>query len=305
LHLPELKLIEASIDFVVYDEVLDSSNVTVEEWEQWASLIEANYADYDAFLILHGTDTMAYSASALSFMLDGLSKPVIFTGAQLPLGSLRTDANRNVMTSLELALSKRENGKPMIQEVCVFFDNVLLRGNRTQKMESSDFDAFCSKKYPVLANTGVAIRFNQKFLNKSERSIFSVKTKLNPELVGSVKLYPGLSLDDLACVFDVEKKKIVILETFGSGNAPTDSAFLGAVKNFINKGGIVVNISQCVGGSVVSRKYETNLMLTEIGVLDGKDLTFEAAVTKAMFVLENCDDISGSMIKSLKGEMSD
>ena len=304
-YLPELKLMNTSIDFVSFDEAIDSSNVTPEHWIEWAKLIEKEYENYTGFLFLHGTDTMAYSASALSFMLLGLSKPVVFTGAQLPLGSLRNDAKRNILSSLELLLAKRIDGSSMIQEVTIYFNDVLLRGNRAKKIESSDFDAFESKNYPVLARTGVTIDFDQNALWENADLEFNTKLNLNPSEVGSLKLYPGLTVSDLDNLFDFSKKKIIVLETFGSGNAPTSEPFLQKIASYINEGGVVLNVSQCAGGKVLSGKYGTNLQLAELGVLDGKDLTFEAAVTKAMFVLGNyLDCVIENMKENISGEMS-
>lgn len=303
--LPELKSIETSIDFVSFEEAIDSSNVNTNHWIQWVTLIEDQYMNYTGFLILHGTDTMAYSASALSFMLSGLSKPVLFTGAQLPLGSTRNDAKRNILTSLELLISKRTDGTSMIQEVAIYFNDVLLRGNRTTKTESSDFDAFESKNYPALANTGVQIEFNKDKLLTSKRSSFKTSKKMNSEGVGSIKLFPGISFTDLEKTLDIKTKKIVVLETFGSGNAPTDSHFLSLIEIFIKKGGVVLNISQCLGGEVLEGKYKTNKSITQLGVINGFDLTFEAAVTKSMFVLANYpNQVNEMMSRSLSGEMS-
>ncbi len=304
-YLPELKLMNTSIDFVGFDEALDSSDVNPEHWMTWARLVEEQYLNYTGFMFLHGTDTMAYSASALSFMLSGLSKPVVFTGAQLPLGSLRNDAKRNILTSLELLLEKREDGTSMIQEVTIYFNDVLLRGNRAKKIESSDFDAFESKNYRVLASTGVSVDFNENALMKNEGLEFTTNLKLNAAEVGSIKLYPGLGSAYMDRLLDFSKKKIIVLESFGSGNAPTNKAFLESIENYMADGGIVLNVSQCAGGKVLSGKYGTNLHLTKLGVLDGKDLTFEAAITKAMFVLGNYPDAVVAKLKTnLNGEMS-
>ena len=304
-YLPELNLVNTSIDFVSFDEAIDSSNVTPEHWIQWVKLIEKYYSEYSGFLFLHGTDTMAYSASALSFMLSGLVKPVLFTGAQLPLGTLRNDAKRNILSALELLLTKRQDGTSMIQEVAIYFNDELLRGNRSKKMEISDFDAFESKNHPVLATTGVVIDFNENALWNNQGVEFNTNVKLDVSGVGTIKLFPGILIAYLEREFDSVKKKIIIMETFGAGNAPTRKDFLQIIGNYINEGGVVVNVSQCAGGKVLTGKYETNVHLTQMGVLDGVDLTFEAAVTKAMFVLgTNPDQVSEKMIENISGELS-
>ncbi len=281
--IPEMARYEARLSIIPIDPPIDSSNMTPEIWVELAGIIETNYTEFDAFVILHGTDTMAYTASALSFMLENLAKPVIFTGAQLPIGVPRTDARENIMTALELA-AYRENGEAVLHEVCIYFNGRLLRGNRAKKYESSQFDAFQSENYPNLAEVGVYCDYNRPYLLSKPKEELKVHKVLDNK-VAILKLFPGMPTTFLEYVFEKEGLKAVILETFGSGNANSSAEFLGVLQKAIDKGVILLNISQCSGGSVRQKDYATGRALEKIGVISGKDMTAEAAVTKLMHVL--------------------
>jgi L-asparaginase len=271
-----------------------------------ATVIEENYDLYDGFVILHGTDTMSYSASALSFMLENLKKPVIFTGSQLPIGVLRTDGKENLITSIEIAAS-RSNKIPVAPEVCIYFDNKLLRGNRTTKISAEHFDAFSSPNYPPLAEVGLHIRFNENLINYANpKSDILIHKKFNNN-IAVLKLFPGLNPNFVRAVVSTSRLKALIIETFGSGNAPTYNWFIEELKEFISKGGIVLNITQCHGGSVEMGLYETSREMLKAGVLSGRDITSEAAVTKLMHLLGRYNDretIVSLINKSLAGEIT-
>lgn len=277
-QVPELNRLNCVIHHHQFEELIDSSNIKPQHWIELASIIEKKYKQYDGFVILHGTDTMAYSASALSFLFENLGKPVIFTGSQLPLGAIRTDAKRNLITSVELA-----SAKTIIPEVCIYFNSQLYRGNRVEKFASSKFDAFQSLNYPVLAETGVDISYNQLRILKAPKKKLIVHKKLNPH-IGLVRLFPGITEQWINNALSMDGLKALVLETYGSGNAPTFPWFLKSLKKAIDNGILIVNISQCSGGMVQQGKYETSYTLQQIGVLSGKDLTTEAALTKLMFL---------------------
>jgi L-asparaginase len=302
-HFPELKRLHCNIGFHSFKTPIDSSNVQPAFWVELAKLIEKEYASYDGFIILHGTDTMAYTASALSFMLENLSKPVILTGSQLPLGAIRTDAKRNLITTVEIAASET-----VVPEVCIYFNNQLFRGNRTEKYTSSKFDAFNSLNYPLLAEAGVNIEFNADAILKTGKGNSKLKVHTTFDTnVALIKLYPGISKEVIEATLHTKHLKAVLLETFGSGNAPTDKWFIDLLKKAIGKGIIILNVSQCSGGTVEQGKYETSIHLKEIGVTSGLDLTTEAALTKLMFLLgqrlERNETIK-LLQKNLRGEIS-
>jgi L-asparaginase len=281
-HLPAIRSLRLELRVLTFEDPIDSSNVTPAHWQKMIEIVGAYYDDVDGFVILHGTDTMAYTASALSFMLGGLAKPVICTGAQLPISEPRSDARENLITALEIAAA-RKNGRPVVSEVCIYFEYELLRGNRTKKAESEHFDAFRSENYPPLAVAGVKIEYNEKALLPPGE-----KLMIRPRLDNSVsilKLFPGVHPNVVSSALNVPELKAVILETFGSGNAPTDPVFLKAVEKAVARGLLIVNVSQCAGGNVVQGKYETSRSLAQLGVISGRDMTTEAAVTKLMHLL--------------------
>ncbi len=301
-QISELKHLNCRIDFHSSHRPIDSSNVKPSNWEELAGIIEKKYKSYDGFIILHGTDTMAYTASALSFMLRNLAKPVILTGSQLPLGVIRTDAKRNLITTIEIA-----SGNTVVPEVCIYFNNQLFRGNRAEKFTSSKFDAFQSLNYPALAEAGVDIVYNRDAIAKKSTGKFSVVRGFDTN-VALIKIFPGIQPAIISCMAERKGMKGIILETFGSGNAPTDKRFIEGIEEAIKKGIIVVNISQCSGGAVEQGKYETSVQLKKIGVVSGGDMTAEAAVTKMMFILDkNYSSVKTRemMLKDLCGERSE
>ena len=305
-QVPELKKFGYKIRSVSFDPVSDSSNIDPDLWIKMATVIEENYKFYDGFVILHGTDTMSYSASALSFMLGNLEKPVIFTGSQLPIGVLRTDGKENLITAIEIAASC-SNKIPVVPEVCIYFDNKLMRGNRTTKISAEHFDAFSSPNYPPLAVVGLYIRFNSNLINYAiQKSDIQIHKKFDNN-IAVLKLFPGLNPNFVRAVVNTSGLKALIIETFGSGNAPTYKWFIKELIGFISKGGIVLNITQCHGGSVEMGLYETSREMLKAGVLSGRDITSEAAVTKLMHLLGRYNDretIVSQINKSLAGEIT-
>jgi L-asparaginase len=305
-HVPELRKFGFNLRSVSFDPVQDSSNIDPGVWVKMAEIVEENYWEFDGFVILHGTDTMAYSASALSFMLGNLQKPVIFTGSQLPIGLLRTDGRENLITAIEIA-SAFENGKPVVPEVCIYFDNELTRGNRTTKYSAEHFDAFNSPNYPPLAISGLHLKFNRdliRYCDPDKR--LTVRKKFDTN-VAILKIFPGIGRNLVQCIINTPGLKGLIIETFGSGNAPTYSWFIEDLKSFINKGGIILNVTQCHGGSVEMGLYETSKDLLAAGVVSGKDITSEASVTKMMFLLGTCssrEEIISCLERSIAGEIS-
>ena len=282
-HLPTLRNLFLEITVISFENPIDSSNIEPEHWRMIGNMIQEQYDHQDGFVVLHGTDTMAYTASALSFMLRGLSKPVVFTGAQLPISEPRSDARENLITALEIA-SARKGDKPLIPEVCIYFDYELLRGNRAKKVESMHFDAFNSENYPPLAKAGVKIDFNLGALLHPGNGPLSLLSKFDTD-VSILKLFPGINQKTVeACLRNTDLKALII-ETFGSGNAPSAPWFVERLKQAIDEGLLVLNISQCPGGMVIQGKYETSRALQDIGVISGGDMTIEAAVTKVMLLL--------------------
>jgi L-asparaginase len=304
--MPVLRNFDYTLRSVSFEPLIDSSNVTPSFWVKLATVIEENYEKYDGFVVLHGTDTMSYSASMLSFMLENLNKPVIFTGSQLPMGVIRTDGRDNFINAIEIAAAQKDN-LPLVPEVAIYFENKLMRGNRTSKFNAENFNAFLSGNYPSLAEVGVHIRYNSEMLLKPN----NLKLKVNKKLDNSViilKLFPGIAEIVVKNALNIIGLKGVILETYGAGNAPTDEWFIDALTEAIDKGIIIYNVTQCKGGAVDMGKYETSMKLSEIGVIGGSDITTESAIAKMMFLLGQGYDYK-EVIKllqiPLRGELTD
>lgn len=305
-QIPEIDKFNLNLTVISFHQLIDSANVQPSHWITMASLIEQHYEGYNGFVIIHGTDTMAYSASALSYLLEDLNKPVIFTGAQLPIGAVRTDARENLITALEIA-SARRDGRPIVPEVCVFFSNKLLRGNRAKKIESAQFRAFESKNYPSLATCGIRIDYNFNVIKPYQPySKLKVYKKMDSH-VTILKLFPGINYATVKAILEIPGLRGVVLETYGSGNAETSDWFIGLLKNAIDSGMLIYNVSQCNGGTVTQGRYETSRHLQDIGVLSGADSTTEAAITKLMFLLANQEfpaDARRYLVRAIRGEMS-
>lgn len=304
-NIPELRLLDCHISTASFADPIDSSNMSPEYWVDLCDIIEANYNDFQGFVVLHGSDTMSYTASALSFMLENLSKPVIFTGSQLPIGDLRTDAKENLITAVQLA-ALCKNGKPLIQEVGLYFEYKLFRANRTTKVSSEHFEAFDSPNYPSLVTSGVHITVSKEVLLRPVKK----ELKVHKNLVGEVlllKMHPGVPESMVSAMLEIPDVKGVILETYGSGNTTTKEWFTHAIKKILAKGIPVVNVTQCTRGSVQMGDYETSVALKKAGVISGKDLTTEAAIVKMMYLLGQ--ELSSEVFKSvyetsLRGELS-
>ncbi|ASV32554.1 asparaginase [Maribacter cobaltidurans] len=304
-HIPELNQLDCSINSISFENPIDSSNMNPDEWVKIATIIEESYSEYDGFVVLHGSDTMSYTASALSFLLENLDKPVILTGSQLPIGDLRTDAKENLITSIQIA-ALQKNGMPVIKEVCLYFEYKLYRGNRTTKINAENFQAFTSFNYPHLAESGVHLNvFTEYLLPKKRNKNLIVHKKLDSN-IGLLKLFPGINWAFVESVLQTPGLRALILETYGSGNAPTADWFLNCLKKAIDSGLHIINVTQCSGGGVIMGKYETSSRLKQMQVINGKDITTEAAISKAMYMLGS--GVSGKHFKtvfetSLRGEM--
>jgi L-asparaginase len=306
-HVPELKRFNYHIDSYQFDPPIDSSDMEPELWTKLVKIINYNYDYYDGFVILHGTDTMAYTASALSFMLENLGKPVILTGSQLPIGMIRTDGKENLITSIEIAAAKNENGESMVPEVCIFFENHLMRGNRTTKINAENFNAFQSFNYPPLASTGIHIKYETQYIRRpNPAKPFHPHYVIDPNVV-ILTLFPGIQERIVHDVLHVEGLKAVVLKTYGSGNAPQKDWLIRELKEAKNRGIIVLNITQCASGSVEMKRYETGIHLLQAGVISGNDSTLESAITKLMFLLGHqlsYNEVRKGLLSNLAGEIT-
>lgn len=277
-EVPELAKFHITIDVHTFFPVIDSSNVEPSQWQDLAILIGENYEKYDGFVVLHGTDTMSYTASALSYMLCGLAKPVVFTGSQIPIGVLRTDGRENMISAIEIA------AEGVLNEVAIFFQNMLLRANRTTKYNAEYLNAFRSDNYPPLAEAGINIVYNHAVLLPKPTIAFRLDTSWSSDVI-SLKIFPGIRRDYMEAVLGIPSLRGVVIETYGSGNAPTDGWFARILADAVDRGIVVVNVTQCAAGSVDMALYETGRNLLKAGVVSGKDMTFEAAITKLIHLL--------------------
>ena len=305
-QVPELSRFNLDLHSVSFKKPIDSSNMHPRVWVELVDIIEKNYNKFDGFVILHGSDTMAYTASALSFMLQNLSKPVILTGSQLPIGIIRTDGKENLITAIEIAAAKNKQGKALVPEVAIYFEYELFRGNRTFKYNSAHFDAFQSPNYPTLAEAGIEIIYNTNFISKASTKKLNVHKQLDNDII-VLNLFPGISKKITESILNAPGIKAVVLHTFGAGNAPTDDWFITLLKQTIAKGIIIYNVTQCPEGHVIQGKYETSSALQKIGVISGQDITLEAAITKLMFLLGQklpIAKIKTQLAQNLRGEIT-
>ena len=305
-NIPELSQLECKIESISFKKPIDSSNMNPSHWVSIATIIEKHYDRYDGFVVLQGSDTMSYSSSALSYMLENLSKPVIFTGSQLPIGDLRTDAKENLITSIQIA-ALQENNQAVIQEVCLYFEYKLYRANRTTKINAEHFEAFTSLNFPALVESGVHLKINQNYLLKNQKSKKLTVHKVMDTNVAIFKLFPGFSRDLLQGILNIPNLKALVFEAYGAGNAPTDDWLLSDLKEAIKNGLHIVNVTQCSGGSVIMGRYSTSEELKRLQLIDGGDITTEAAITKLMYLLGS--GVSNKSFRtifetSLRGELT-
>ncbi len=283
-NVPKIKMLDYVIENIQFDPPLDSSDMNPDCWVQMARAIEDNYDSFDGFVVLHGTDTMAYTASALSFMLENLNKPVIITGSQLPIGEVRTDGEENLITALQIAAATDAKGEPMVQEIAILFENYLWRGNRSTKMSADNFNAFKSNNYPPLAKIGLGIHFNQDALmRKTGNAPLRVHYNMDTNVM-FLELHPGITENIFEHLLSTPGIKGIVLRTFGTGNAPTYPWFIRAVKNAVDRGIVIVNVTQCVNGGVHPKRYVSGDRLSGAGTSSGNDMTSEAAITKMMYL---------------------
>lgn len=304
--IPSLKQFDLRLTVISFPHPIDSSNVSTTNWGDIGYIIQENYTQYDGFVVLHGTDTMAHTASALSFMLQGLNKPVIFTGSQLPMGLMRSDARENLFTAIEIAAAQQD-GRPVVPEVCIYFDSYLLRGNRSKKLRSSHFSAFASENYPALAVAGILIDYNHSAIlpynpDATLRLVSNFDTN-----VAIMTMFPGISELIVKQILSVEGLRGVVMLTYGSGNAPTEDWFINCLDEAIKRDIVILNVTQCAGGRVLQGRYATSQQLEEVGVVGGSDLTLEAAMVKMMHLLGNhqdADEVKKLLKQPICGEMA-
>lgn len=282
-NVPKIKRLDYDIDSFQFEKPIDSSAMNPSHWQEIAYSISTLYDRYDGFVVLHGTDTMAYTSSALSFMLENLSKPVVITGSQLPIGEVRTDGEENLITALQVAAARNEKGEPMLQEVAILFENYLWRGNRATKYSADNFNAFKSSNFPRLAKIGMGISFRTEALWRPRENGLTVHYGIDTNVM-YLSLFPGITVNMIRHVLSTPGLKGVVMKTYGAGNAPTDKEFITAVREAVDRGVVIVNISQCNNGAVDPMKYETGTAIHQSGVISGHDLTSEAAITKLMFL---------------------
>jgi L-asparaginase len=305
--IPELNHLNCSIESISFEKPIDSSNMNPSHWESIAKIIQDNYKKVDGFVVLHGSDTMAYTASAISFMFENLSKPVIFTGSQLPIGHLRTDAKENMITAIEIAAAQKKSGKPKVAEVCIYFEYKLYRANRTTKTSAEQFEAFSSPNYPELAESGVHLKFNKSALLTVGNDTELIYRKINKHNIVLLKIFPGITKEVVQHIFNTPKLEGIILEAYGSGNAPTDMWFIDLLKDALHRKIPIIDITQCVAGSVMLGKYETSAELLRLGLINGYDITSETAVSKLLYLLST-DETNGNLKElfetPLRGEIT-
>jgi L-asparaginase len=304
-QIPELKRLDVELSAISFEKPIDSSEMSPAVWKALVGIVFDNYDIYDGFVILHGSDTMSFTASALSFMLQGLRKPIILTGSQLPIGTIRTDGKENFITAVEIAAMKDEYGNAVVQEVAIYFEYSLYRGNRTAKVSSSDFEAFKSGNHPELARAGVDIKFNHNALYRTKLPDFVCYPELDTR-IANISLFPGIDFELYESIFDAKRVNGIVLSTFGSGNGPQSAVMNKLMGDFIQSGGLILNISQCFVGGVHHGKYDSSKQFLELGVLEGGTMTREAAITKLMHVLPQSTDndfFKHKLTNELSGEM--